>query len=276
MIDTTTWGFPEGTLFEILPEATEGERAMYARSQWLPGPWCEEPADKITWVDNKTGLDCLMVRGPMGSWCGYVGVPASHPLHGIEYNGCVNRHVAKSYEQKLQEAQEWLEAAVKAEHDAAEKGEDHHSTVRLAELRLQSLQNKESFFASHGEWDCTSWNRGDSERCKTPESLLSAHGGITYSGACQGKICHHIEGRPDVWWFGMDFAHSMDVVPGMLASSKQMRKKGHDIFDEHLTYDPVTGTNSKYGDTQVYRRVPYVKREVEKLAVQLKALERPA
>lgn len=46
-----------------------------------PGPWDDEP-DKAQWIDEKTGLDCLIVRAKMGNLCGYVGVPDTHPLHG--------------------------------------------------------------------------------------------------------------------------------------------------------------------------------------------------
>lgn len=45
------------------------------------GPWDTEP-DKAQWVDEATGLDCLIVRAEPGSLCGYVGLPPGHPLHG--------------------------------------------------------------------------------------------------------------------------------------------------------------------------------------------------
>lgn len=54
------------------------------KTGWGPGPWSDEP-DKIQWVDLVTDLDCLIVRGPMGSLCGYVGLPPGHPLHGSHY-----------------------------------------------------------------------------------------------------------------------------------------------------------------------------------------------
>lgn len=40
------------------------------------GLWDDEP-DKAHWIDDDTGLDCLVHRGPMGAFCGYVGVPES-------------------------------------------------------------------------------------------------------------------------------------------------------------------------------------------------------
>jgi hypothetical protein len=55
------------------------------KSEWLVGPWLDEP-DKIQWPDAATGLPCLMVRGPLGSWCGYVGVAEAHPLYQIDYS----------------------------------------------------------------------------------------------------------------------------------------------------------------------------------------------
>lgn len=52
----------------------------------LPGPWQDEPYDKIVWVDEASDLDCMVKRGPMGVWCGYVGVPPGHPAHGMDYD----------------------------------------------------------------------------------------------------------------------------------------------------------------------------------------------
>lgn len=44
-------------------------------------PWTDEP-DKAQWVDESTGLDCLIVRAWHGALCGYVGVRPTHPLYG--------------------------------------------------------------------------------------------------------------------------------------------------------------------------------------------------
>ena len=41
----------------------------------------------MQWTDEATGLVCLAKRNPhLGFWCGYVGVPPSHPWHGKDYN----------------------------------------------------------------------------------------------------------------------------------------------------------------------------------------------
>lgn len=52
------------------------------KSKWGDGPWQTEP-DRVDWADEATGLLCSARRHPrMGHWCGYVCVPADHPLHG--------------------------------------------------------------------------------------------------------------------------------------------------------------------------------------------------
>lgn len=57
------------------------------KSAWDRGEWDDEP-DKVQWQDEATGLPCLIVRGPAGALCGYVGVAEGHPCFGVEYNDC--------------------------------------------------------------------------------------------------------------------------------------------------------------------------------------------
>jgi len=61
------------------------------KSNWGPGPWQDEP-DKMQWMDEATGMPCLIVRNSMGNLCGYVGVAADHPWHGKDYNASVGPH----------------------------------------------------------------------------------------------------------------------------------------------------------------------------------------
>jgi hypothetical protein len=79
---------------------------------------------------------------------------------------------------------------------------------------------------------------------------VDVHGGVTYTDACQGSICHVPKpGEPDdVWWIGFDCAHLYDLTPGSLR------------FDRALP-------------DEVYRDVAYVRRETEHLAEQLAAVE---
>lgn len=48
------------------------------------GPWIGE-ADKVSWLDEATGFECIMLREPEGFLAGYVGVPRDHPLWGWEH-----------------------------------------------------------------------------------------------------------------------------------------------------------------------------------------------
>lgn len=55
------------------------------KRSWGAGPWEGEP-DIERWVDIDTGLQCLAWRNEVsGTWCGYVGVPRKHALHGVHY-----------------------------------------------------------------------------------------------------------------------------------------------------------------------------------------------
>jgi len=63
---------------------TERSYTTMDKSSWGAGRWQDEP-DKIQFVDEATGLDCLIVRSHLGALCGYVGVAEGHPLFGVEY-----------------------------------------------------------------------------------------------------------------------------------------------------------------------------------------------
>lgn len=61
------------------------DRGETVRRDAGSGPWSNEP-DKVSWIDDDTDLDCLAVRNRMGTWCGYVGVPPGHRLHGVDFD----------------------------------------------------------------------------------------------------------------------------------------------------------------------------------------------
>ena len=97
----------------------------------------------------------------------------------------------------------------------------------------------------------------------TPEFVLDVHGGITYADACQGRICHvPAAGEPDdVWWFGFDCGHSGDLSPAM-------RARLEELMPPHLK-----PSASPFDRGEVYRTLDYVRREVNKIAEQLAALQ---
>lgn len=55
------------------------------RTRFPRGPWDEEPEDFVgPWQSH--GLTCHLTRNTMGSWCGYVTVPAGHILFGMPFD----------------------------------------------------------------------------------------------------------------------------------------------------------------------------------------------
>jgi hypothetical protein len=62
-------------------QCTDKCQHVESRKKWPPGPWHNEP-DRVEFIH--AGLNCLLHRA-RGHWCGYVGLPASHPLHGKGY-----------------------------------------------------------------------------------------------------------------------------------------------------------------------------------------------
>jgi hypothetical protein len=98
------------------------------------------------------------------------------------------------------------------------------------------------------------------------------HGGLTYSGECNGHICHvPAPGEPDnVWWFGFDCSHGFDYSPGLAALE---RKHGPAMYG--VSFLPgYSGPDEDSGRTEDYRTVEYVRAECARLAEQLAAVSR--
>jgi hypothetical protein len=102
---------------------------------------------------------------------------------------------------------------------------------------------------------------------------LDCHGGVNYAAPCDGSdICHvPAAGMPDdVWWFGSDFGHIRDLSPGCNARLREALAASPDapwasVFRRELEGEPDFLR-------EVYRELPYVRAEVERLAEQLAAL----
>ena len=72
----------------------------YDKSQWARGEWDNEP-DRVDFLH--AGFSCFILRNHMGNWCGYVGVPSTHPAYCKEYNEVdVNVHGGLTYANKCQ------------------------------------------------------------------------------------------------------------------------------------------------------------------------------
>lgn len=97
---------------------------------------------------------------------------------------------------------------------------------------------------------------------REPEiSALDTHGGINYSAVCDGEICHQpADGMPDdVWWFGFDCMHLLDLSPGTDARERAMGL--------HLSHPMPSSMR------ETYRALPYVREQVDQLAAQLDAMK---
>lgn len=58
-------------------------RAHYIGKELPEGPWHAEP-DHLDFEAHR--FACILHRGPVGAWCGYVAVPPGHPWHGKGYD----------------------------------------------------------------------------------------------------------------------------------------------------------------------------------------------
>ena len=162
-------------------------RGVIDKTDWLRGPWDSEP-DKIQWRDEATGLPCLIVRGPAGSLCGYVGVAPGHPWHGKHYDdGCdVDVHGGLTFahgcaEISREKWEAWRQRQA-TRRDEAKKYPIGDAARDLKEYDRINVLN-----------DYDAWEKWTASR----------------------YICHvAAAGEPDpVWWLGFDCAHSGDLSP---------------------------------------------------------------
>lgn len=125
----------------------------------------------------------------------------------------------------------------------------------------------------HGaEYDNVRVPADDDEGTTYPD----VHGSLTFASACAETgdpsqfVCHIPQpGRPeDIWWLGFDCAHSMDLVPGMVANNRERYEKAKAEGDTEGERLWSSLSASPWGEQ--YRDVEYVIREVRRLARQLK------
>jgi hypothetical protein len=241
------------------------------KSGWGEGPWQSEP-DKIQWQDPDTGYPCLIVRNgmSMGFLCGYVGVPANHPAHGLSYDGELylehKEHMKKSRE-AMRKNHEAGKSALEGEFPERPKVVNEH----LSEIEVHGGMTFAEPCASMGreDWieyakyinspglkaEASQYSEGDAAR-RIAEWKDAVRDYDKWRAECESKeICHKPDPgeADDVWWFGFDCGHAWDLSPGM-------KKFQEDHGFSHHNED-------------MYRDVAYVASEVERLAQQLKAME---
>ena len=155
------------------------------RLGWPSGEWDNEP-DRVTWLHEATGARCTMRRGPLGSWCGYVGLNGNHPLAGKDYDDIdvyVHRGLSYAAYCHPMEADEWIRYRLMREKWVTE-----------------SLIYPIGDAARHLRED----RRGDTS------TLLGWQEWIRLFNLCH-EDCPH-----GLWWLGFDCAHAWDIVPGLL------------------------------------------------------------
>lgn len=208
------------------------------KSAWGDGPWQSEP-DKMQWRDETTGLVCLIVRGPLGALCGYVGVPEKHPAYGLSYDGTPDEQ-HQAYHSAFRD---------RLRKPLNQPGEAGHEAVRTV---LEDMPERP-------------WPTAVGERL----SGVDVHGGLTFAGGCHENadpavgICHVPDpDEPDsVWWFGFDCIHAGDLAPKMELDRKAIEASM-----------PPTLKKWREENPDQYRTVPYVQAEVAGLAKQLAAI----
>lgn len=209
---------------------------------WGPGPWQDEP-DKRQWQDEATGLPCLIVRGPSGALCGYVGISKEHPAFGLSYDGTPE----EEHRAYMEGTREKMRGAL------TDIGEARHEAITAALKDFPELPAK-----APGIGDAV--------------ADLSPHGGLTFASLCSPSseeahgICHVPgPGEADhVWWFGFDCAHAYDLSPGYEARTRDM------MANIRSSLPRPAGMEDAY--KEVYRDIAYVAEECRQLAAQLKAL----
>jgi hypothetical protein len=217
------------------------------KSGWGEGPWQQEP-DKIQWLDPETMLPCLIVRGPVGSWCGYVGVTKNHPLYGVSYSQCPQAC-----------GEDWCDHRPESTLNA-------HGGITFAGLCAKSTREEwkqwQKSLDEHRRV-AKQYPKGDSAKfLREWETPLKSYAQWVARREAT-SICHVPEdSEPDkVWWFGFDCAHAGDWSPGM---------------KEHVSEDYLKacgpGTPTGWGGVTEYRNIEYVTKQCEQLAQQLKTI----
>lgn len=209
------------------------EYRTFDKSAWPRGPWDDEP-DKKQWQDGVTGLPCLIVRNRVGALCGYVGVPKSHPAHGMDYG--VSMYDSEGNERAMSPAEQAL-------YDVQVHGGLTFSSSCANDSSRESWETLKTALDER-RLEAARFPHGDAARyIRDWESCLNDYDAYVRLNEAR-NICH-VPGEGEAehaWWFGFDCIHSGDYAP-------EMRGNPHES----------------------YRDFAYVTAEVESLARQLAA-----
>jgi hypothetical protein len=206
------------------------------KSEWGTGPWQDEP-DDVQWVDKATKLPCWIKRNMhvTGSLCGYVGVPSYHAAYKVDYDG-ERGDLKEGYRKKMRG---WMK-------------ERAHSGKPISLDDINDMPERPPTLPLIGKLI-----RG-----------IDVHGGLTFAAFWEGE---------KYWWFGFDCGHSSDLSPMMEATLAVIYAE--DAGQELSTQEAIARRRMKdllensYRTHETYKTYPYVKEQVEHLALQLKAIK---
>lgn len=221
------------------------------KSSWDSGPWQNEP-DKKQWQDKTTLLPCLVVRGPVGVLCGYVGVSSSHRWYQRSYNSC-------SLPEGCNDADSWCDHVIESQLSVHGGLTFSRGCAEINEAVWRSYQDRVPKAIS----EARRYPNGDSARFLSDWLPVLD----TYEAWAEKyrsrAICHiPSAGEPDnIWWFGFDCAHASDYAPicGALYSAESKAVLG-------------LGCPTGFGGFIEYRDFAYVESECASLAAQLSSV----
>lgn len=245
------------------------------KSSWDQGEWLNE-SDKVTWIDPETGYQCIILRSYVtGSLNGYVGIPIYHPAYGISYSGSTQHDFNKrkdAFWKAMRESDRNLPIFERIDHDKLPEEPivpDIGEKVCSIEVHGGLTYSDEVSNPTKEGWE----HDKKYAKISTIESKRFPHGDAAeflkvwgphlddYEAWAKQKKLRYIHSgnsNDENWYFGFDCGHCMDLCPKIEASLKAI---GH-----------VRRYPRPPDMMNIYRNMEYVKKEVESLAKQLKAL----
>jgi len=152
------------------------------KSEWGPGAWQFE-ADEYQF--EHAGLLCLMRRSPIGgNWCGYVGVPHGHPLHGLKYSEA-SPHLQSLLDKRMNEPM----------------GENPSVAVMLGVLSGKMDASPDQVLDVHGG---------------------ITYSNLAHRRIGEKDVDGVFNGSDHRWYFGFDCGHCDDFAPAMVAELNKL------------------------------------------------------
>lgn len=214
-------------------------------------PWKAE-ADHAFWM-SISGYPCIAIRHKQfGTWCGYVGIPETHPLHKVDL---------QTESECLKERFETLKQTPLAEMDL--------SLDRMMAGLFGNMKPCPAFvLTAHGG---------------------ITFGGLLSRLECPSEIPPQY--LPEGYWcFGFDCMHNSDIVPAYLDESYELFQITKDIKSifKNFLFSPEENTDDQEENDKMsslidnlgsglngkstYKDIEFVREQCEHLAEQLKSL----